>query len=219
MRAQRDAATYVETVRTLTSSRDIVEVELEVTSGRLAAGVEVCELGGLVGEPRRGPDRRGSHDPSARRHAGRRVRQRDREARAFSSAARAMRLARRAREIDRAHGRGPRRPAHPRRRPLRTSDREARGQSDLRSADVHRGAARAHPSADRHQRQRGDRARVGSPRRRARGARRGMDRQHREQRLERRVEGDDHADRDHRRGDPAADLRRDAHARGRRRRR
>jgi hypothetical protein len=98
MRADRDAATYVETVRALASARDIVEVELEVTSGLLATGVEVCELGGLSasldvvlvveGGMIRAPGGMliGAYDNAIAKLA------------AFSSAARAMRLARRARE-------------------------------------------------------------------------------------------------------------------------
>jgi hypothetical protein len=98
MRADRDAAAYVATVRALTSSRDIVEVELEITSGLLASGVEVCELGGLStsldvvliveGGTVRAPGGMvvGAYDNAIAKLA------------AFSSAARAMRLARRARE-------------------------------------------------------------------------------------------------------------------------
>ncbi|HEX7703889.1 MAG TPA: hypothetical protein VF403_24275, partial [Kofleriaceae bacterium] len=98
VRAERDVATYIETVRALASARDIVEVELEVTSGLLTTGVEVCELGGLSasldvvliveGGMIRAPGGMliGAYDNAIAKLA------------AFSSAARAMRLARRARE-------------------------------------------------------------------------------------------------------------------------
>lgn len=99
MRAERDAATYVDTVRALASSRNVVEIELEITSGALAPGVEVCELGGLSasldvvliveGGMVRAPGGMvvaSTYDNATVMFA------------AFSSAARAMRLARRARE-------------------------------------------------------------------------------------------------------------------------
>ncbi|MEO8846188.1 MAG: hypothetical protein ABI591_04920 [Kofleriaceae bacterium] len=98
MRGERDAAAYVQTVRALASARDVVELELEVASGLLASGVEVCELGGmstsldvvLIVEDGTllapGGSSVGTFDNAIAKLA------------AFSSAARAMRLARRARE-------------------------------------------------------------------------------------------------------------------------
>ena len=94
-RAEREAAARVETVRALVTARDVVELELEVTSERLATGVELTELGGptasldalLIVE--RGSLRApggapiGGYDALAKLDA-------------FAATARAMRLARRA---------------------------------------------------------------------------------------------------------------------------
>ena len=44
-RAQREADAYAKAVRTLAAARDIVELELEVTSDRLDFGVDLCEVG------------------------------------------------------------------------------------------------------------------------------------------------------------------------------
>jgi len=45
VRAKRDADAFAAAVRTLASAKDLVELELEVTSDRLDFGVELCEVG------------------------------------------------------------------------------------------------------------------------------------------------------------------------------
>jgi hypothetical protein len=92
---ERDVHAYAEAVRGLAAARDLLEVELEVTTERLAKGVELCEVGrsaasfdaivlvehGKIRAP--GGAAIGTGDALAGLEA-------------FASAARAMRLARRA---------------------------------------------------------------------------------------------------------------------------
>jgi len=97
-RARDTHARYVDTLRRLASARDVVELELEVASGPLDDGIEICELGGLppsldvvlVVEPdvirAPGGEVIGSFDDAITKLA------------AFATDARAMRLARRARD-------------------------------------------------------------------------------------------------------------------------
>ena len=97
-RARDDHARYLDTLRALASARDVVELELEVATGPLDDGIELCELGGLppsldvvlvvTPDAIRAPNGElvGSHDQTLA------------TLRSFSEAARAMRLARRARD-------------------------------------------------------------------------------------------------------------------------
>jgi hypothetical protein len=92
---ERDAAAYSGAVRALAAAGDVVELELEVTSDRLDAGVELCELGAtgasfdavviVVGGTIRAPGGEPIGGFDALAGLG-----------AFASAARAMKLARRA---------------------------------------------------------------------------------------------------------------------------
>ena len=91
---ERDAAAYAGAVRTLAASRDLVELELEVTSDQLATGVDLCELGvpgasfdaivSVAGTTLRAPGGAPIGGFEVLADAG-----------AFASAARAMKLARR----------------------------------------------------------------------------------------------------------------------------
>ncbi|MEP6865469.1 MAG: hypothetical protein ABJE66_32920 [Deltaproteobacteria bacterium] len=92
---ERDAAAYAGAVRALAAAGDVVELELEVTSDRLDAGVDLCELGAtgasfdavviVAGGSIRAPGGEPIGGYDALVGLG-----------AFASAARAMKLARRA---------------------------------------------------------------------------------------------------------------------------